>query len=436
MKSWFRLFSMLLLTGCARPAPQVDRAVVGSPRSHIVPLVDAHQHMMSPAAMALTSVHPPLPIITLPADLERVLRAREAAGDPATFASAYTADAIMLAEEQGRWWKGEERILDAISNLPSGFRFIPKTYAVGDAAGFISGNVRRSVADVDTHSFMMGIRKTNGGWRIASEMMMPVPPPEYAPPVTAEKVIEVLDDAGIRYGAVLSLGFWFGEPGEEIEDRHAKTRAENDWTVAQTQKYPDRLIPFCGVNPLADYAIQELERCAAIPSVRGMKVHFRNSDVDLTNSAHVAQLREFFRAANRNGLAIVAHINEPLEPFISEVLPEASDIPIQIAHMASGWENAKLFADAIAAGRPGTKNLYFDWTQALPIGEEERTPELMADAAATMRRLGLGRILYGSDMPLRSNPMPRDWWRKTLMTLPLSDDELRDIADNVPPYIR
>lgn len=454
MKSSSGLVLMLLVTGCAHAPPQRESAVAApenpaetastgaagfavSPRSQIVPLLDAHQHMMSPAAMDLVVLHPSLPTTTLPADLGRLLRAREAVAEALPYDSVYADDAIMLAEEEGRWWKGDERILDAIGNLPTGLRFVPKTYTVDGTAGFISGNVRPAGSDEETHNFVFGIRKNpNGRWRIASEMMTRIPPPVYAPAITAERIIEVLDDAGIRYGVVLSLGYWFGEPDEEIEDRHAKTRAENDWTVAQTAKHPDRLIPFCGVNPLADYAVDELERCAGMPAVRGMKIHLNNSDVDLTDPEHVERLRQFFRAANGRRLAIVAHINAPLEPLISKVFPEAPDVPIQIAHMGSSWTSAKAFADAIAAGRAGTENLYFDWTAALPIEAERRTPERMADAAATMRRIGLDRILFGSDMPLSVNPSPRDWWRKTVLTLPLTDDELRDIADNLPPYIR
>ena len=452
MKSRFGLALMLLLNGCAQAPPQRTDAATAqgtaiapstgvgitvSPRSQIVPLVDAHQHMMSPAAMGVVVRHPPLPSITLPADLDQLLRAREAVTRPLPLDSVYTDDAIMLAEGEGRWWKGAARLLDAIGDLPTGLRFIPKAYTVDGAAGFVSGNVRQAGSDAETHNFLFGIRKNrNGQWRISSEMMTRIPPPLYAPAITAEKIIEVLDDAGIRYGVVLSLGYWFGQPQREIEDRYTKTRAENDWTVAQAARYPDRLIPFCSVNPLADYAIQELERCAGMSSVRGMKVHLRNSRVDLTNREHLEKVRAFFRAANSRRLAIIAHIREPLEPLINEILPEAPDVAIQIAHMASGWRNAKVFADAIAAGRPGTTNLYFDWTQALPITAEDRTPELMADAAATMRKIGLDRILYGSDMPLSVNPSPRDWWRKTILTLPLTDDELRDIADNLPSYLR
>jgi predicted TIM-barrel fold metal-dependent hydrolase len=53
-----------------------------------------------------------------------------------------------------------------------------------------------------------------------------------------------------------------------------------------------------------------------------------------------------------------------------------------------------------------------------------------------MRKIGLDRILYGSDMPLAWNPTPREWWRRTILRLPLTDDEVRNIADNMPPYLR
>ena len=41
---------------------------------------------------------------------------------------------------------------------------------------------------------------------------------------------------------------------------------------------------FCSVNPLKDYAIEELARCAKDPQLQlhiGLKLHFGNSDVDL-----------------------------------------------------------------------------------------------------------------------------------------------------------
>ena len=61
---------------------------------------------------------------------------------------------------------------------------------------------------------------------------------------------------------------------------------------------------FCSFNPLRPYAIGELTGCHDNPQLRsGLKLHFGNSDVDLDNPEHVAQVRKVFEAANRHPLA-------------------------------------------------------------------------------------------------------------------------------------
>lgn len=429
----------------AAPASQTPVGV--TPRNQLIPLLDAHQHMMGPAAMALTVRPPSPPAVAVPASVADLLRARESGVDQANYAVLFAPDAMVYAEEHGRWWTGEARILDALGNFGTELKFVPTSYALDRSAGYVAG-VLRTASGEDTHNFILGLKKgEESRWRIGTEMKQPIAPPTYAPSIGAEEIIEVLDDAGIKHATVLSVAYWFGDPDKQIQDRWAGTRAENDWVVAQTQKYPDRLIPFCGVNPIDDYAIAELERCAAIPAVRGMKIH-RNSKFRTSNPEHLQKLQQFFRAANRHGLAVVIHLRDMPDTFIDQVLPEAPDIPIQIAHMGSAPASLKLFADAIAAGKPGTNNLWFDWTQALPIEDlwmyqrpggrigGPLEPGEAEEMAALMRQVGLGRVLYGSDMPLPWNPTPREWWRKTVLTLPLSDEEIRDIADNLPPYVR
>lgn len=446
MKIKLTSLAVLLLAGCTHAGGDGPRVGV-TPRNQIVPLVDAHQHMMSPTVMELTVREPsPLPV-PVPAELKELLSAREGGVNQANYAALFDSGAQVFAEEQGRWWRGEARILDAIGNFGTGLRWVPTSFAVDGSAGYVAG-VLSTGSGQDTHNFVLGISKAaDGRWRIASEMKQAVSPPTYAPSIDADKVIEALDDAGIRYGVVLSVAYWYGDPDKTIEDRHAKTRAENDWVIAQTQRYPDRLIPFCGVNPIAEYALAELERCASIPAVRGIKVH-RNSKFDPSNPEHMEKLRQFFRAANAQKMPIVIHLRGATQLYIDHILPEAPDVPIQIAHMGSGMGSLKLFADAIAAGKPGTKNLWFDWTQALPIEDlwmhgrpggrigGPVAPEERAEMVALMRQVGLDRVLFGTDMPLPWNPSPRDWWRKTILTLPLTDDEIRNIADNVPPYLR
>ena len=63
--------------------------------------------------------------------------------------------------------------------------------------------------------------------------------------------------------------------------------------------------------------------------------------------------------------------------------------------------------------------------------------EPLALIARRIRQIGPGRILYGSDMTLgTTNPPPVTAWPTMRRKLPLSDEELRVIANNVAPYLR
>ena len=63
---------------------------------------------------------------------------------------------------------------------------------------------------------------------------------------------------------VLSTAYIFEQPSRKADGAEEKLRRENDWTSRQVARYPDRLIGFCGLNPLKDYALDELQRCAKI----------------------------------------------------------------------------------------------------------------------------------------------------------------------------
>ena len=92
-------------------------------------------------------------------------------------------------------------------------------------------------------------------------------------------------------------------------NEYEKVKAENDWTAQQVARFPDRLIGFCGFNPLEDYALDELARCAKSPQLRhGIKLHFGNSVVDYHNRDHVERVKKVFAAANQHRMAISVHM--------------------------------------------------------------------------------------------------------------------------------
>jgi len=65
-------------------------------RAAIVPRVDAHQHLMSPAAQALIVPAPELAAVELPAELAELLAARERVAGRPPAGAVFADDALVL----------------------------------------------------------------------------------------------------------------------------------------------------------------------------------------------------------------------------------------------------------------------------------------------------------------------------------------------------
>lgn len=417
----------------------------------VIPLVDYHTHIYSLNASAL-NIEPLLPVIELPADFARLLRDKERLGgqdkDASALADLYTKDALVLNALAPAWLRGERAIRFVVDSTVMN-RLLPMAYEESGSTGYIAGTEATVEGSSTQHlsNFLYVLRKgTDGKWRIASEVFTLTGPP-VAKALTAEQLVKDLDAAGIKRGVVLSLAYWFGSAFRPAaDDEYAKVRAENDWVAQQVARFPARLVGFCSFNPLKDYALEELDRCAKNPHLKGLKLHLGNSGVNIRkNPQHVEKVRQIFRAANEKKLPVVVHLwtdpayeengREHAEVFLKEILPAAPDITVQIAHMAGGGRSTDsalaVFADAITAGDPRTKNLYFD-VATLTAGQSE---EGLRKDAKRMRQIGLERILYGTDTAPPNPPAAQSWATfRTLM--PLTEEEFRTIARNVAPYLR
>lgn len=270
-------------------------------------------------------------------------------------------------------------------------------------------------------------------------------------PFLARDLIAEMDAAGIRQAIVLSMAYQFGNPNRPpVPDEYQQVKRENDWTANQVRQYAGRLIGFCGVDPLRDYAVAEIDRCSLNPNLRaGLKLHFGNSDVDLDNPEHVRKLRKVFRAADRHRMAIVVHLHsnfdhhrpygaKEAQVFLTRVLPAAPHSTVQIAHLAGsgGYDDPatdaalSVFLRAIAQHDPRVSHLYFDISGVAGLGDWKSRNQLIA---LRIREAGLHRILFGSDgawtsfTPLRAAAFFHE--------LPLTRDEFHVIDTNVPAYV-
>ena len=444
------LLSLLALSVALRAqqgpdAPPAEPVVAPRQVTASAPLADHHAHLLSPAGARHLSA-PVLPAIDLPAELAPLVAAMEAGwNDKVALAALLAEDCFVVTSRDPRWIHGRAAAADFLAgNFAGPYRIAPVACAVEASAGHVAGYFTRVLGDGSISVFghvLLVLTKTDGGWRVSAETLT-FPGPSTREPILAEQLVAQLDDAGIERAAVLSVAYWFGSPeAPSGADELEAVRKENDWTVEQVGRFPERLVAFCSVNPLKDYALQEIDRCAKLPRVRGLKLHFGNSWVDVHKPEHVEKLRQVFAAANERGLAIVVHLwtdpdygRDEAQIFLEQILPAAPDVPVQIAHCAGGGpgytdDALEVFAKAIASGDPRTKRLCFD----IATVADGQSKEVLQKLAERIRQIGVGRFLYGTDM---APPAARQSWLTFRTTVPLTAEEFQTLAGNVAPYFR
>jgi predicted TIM-barrel fold metal-dependent hydrolase len=317
------------------------------------------------------------------------------------------------------------------------------------AAAAPSESVRVAVPLLDHHQHLLseGARKVTADFIRGIGETSLAREAEREPLVDADKLVQMLDEAGIRKALVFSNAYYFARSAAERPGEYEQVRAENDWTLAQVRRHPDRLYAACSVNPRRRYAAAEIERCAASGGFRALKLHFDGSGVDLANPAHAAAVRHAFATANRLRLPIIAHLQSEAgfggpqaRTFLGEVMPEAPGVPVTVNHLWGGGrygpeaaEALAVFAAAFQRRDPRTGNLWFDVAQ---ISMAARTDDERTQMVERMRQIGFARMLYGSDGPEWSGVPPRQHWEEFTRCMPLTRDEVNAIATNIAPYLR
>ena len=258
-----------------------------------------------------------------------------------------------------------------------------------------------------------------------------------------------LDAARIEKAVVLSVAYTFADERKKLDDPDRLTREENDWTSAQVAAAGGRLIGFCGVNPLRQAALDELERCLALPGMKGVKLHFGNGGVSLRDPAHAARLVQLFTLAERLRAPVLVHMRargglnfgaEDARLFLDSLVRVAPSIDIVVAHLGGAGPGYPAQADEVmavfgaAAERQDARmrNIYFDVATAVTA---ETTPEEGALIARRIRQVGSRRVVYGSDLSPPGGSI-RAGWEIFRDRTPLSAAELRTIAGNVTPFAR
>jgi predicted TIM-barrel fold metal-dependent hydrolase len=447
---------LVVLTGEGLPAvseptvsqPLVSQPIVSQASAPRAPAVDHHQHLLSPALAKLWSDRL-LPVAAVPAEVTALLDGLERSwnSEPG-LAPLYAEDSILIEPSSEAFVRGREAISARLSRLFQGaFELVPNAFHVEGDNGYVTLYLTRARDGVElpiAETLLTIRRGAAGDWQVVTQTLK-VPGPTIPQPFEAKDLVRLMDQAGIRRAVVLSAAYAFSDKDlPPSPDEVANVRAENDWTAQQVAQFPDRLIGFCAVSPIRDYALGETRRCANELRLRGLKMHFGNSGVDVARPEHLASVQAVFRVANELRLPVVVHIYREGEPgveqakiLLEEILPAAPDIVVQIAHMAGsgpGWDEDALavFADALRKGDPRTAHLYFD----VATNAEGQSHDRLVRLARLVREIGVGRILYGSDSVFGRRPTPRQQWGSFQGLVPLAEAEIAAIASNVAPYAR
>jgi predicted TIM-barrel fold metal-dependent hydrolase len=460
--AWASWLAVALIVPSCTPAPAspADSAAIPASANDVVPYADHHVHIYT-LATATDRNAMPLQEVRLPGPLDALLRQRVAlVGDREAFrnrlalAPVYTDDAVFRNSSFNTWGRGaaaasiNASLQATFAFWGEPFRMMPLAYETVGSHGFIIGHYTRGQGDSTEHvgQFHLSLRQDAGGaWRISAETAVfeTASPREAAP---TDALLAEMDAAGVRKALVLSSAYWGTSIVAPAEGEYERVRAENDWVGEQVALHPDRLVGFCGFNPLREYALREIARCAASPHLTGLKLHMADANVDLDNPQHVEQLRAVFREANAHRLPIATHIATQALDFgprhvhiyMEQIFSEAPDIPIQIAHLAGhgpshGNEALEAFVELARRNDPRMRHLYFD------VGSNvmgSMGAAYLASVAQHIRTLGVERIVFASDRPAGGPDFTIGEAWAQFRRLPLTEEELRTIAGNVAPYMR
>lgn len=273
------------------------------------------------------------------------------------------------------------------------------------------------------------------------------------PAVDADQVVAMLDSTGTRKASLLSTAYFFGMPEMDFQDKQNKVRQENRYVARQAAQYPKRLAAFCGVNPLAEYAIEEIQWCGEKDRFAGLKLHLANSDVDLRDEQDVQKMARVFRAASAQDLAIIIHLwtrnpdygARDVEIFVNQIMPEARGVTVQVAHLGGPGRFSKVtntvaqtFADLVQQKDASLGNLYFDLA-AVPLNparaegkrQQKQIQKRNQQLTNRIRELGADHVLWGTDWIAG----PFAAYRTKLQAVPFGQDLKQKILGNTAPYL-
>lgn len=238
--------------------------------------------------------------------------------------------------------------------------------------------------------------------------------PEYG--VTVPRLLEMMAAGPVDKAVVLPIDF------NLVERANVGIEEYNEWVFDNCAPYPDKVIPFIGVDPQrGEAALRLLDRFTARYDARGVKLY--PSTGWYPNEERV---RAFYDRVDDLGLAVVTHagaawtsleekFSEP--KYWAEVLERYPDTNIVIAHLGGKW---RLQALELCERYP---NCYTDcsalqgWLPSDPATAVSRLREV----AERIPR----KVSFGTDFPLFELSYASSQWLDFVKEQPWADEDTK-----------
>ncbi len=224
--------------------------------------------------------------------------------------------------------------------------------------------------------------------------------------VTADELVASMDMAGVDISVICGFGWTEQELCDEA----------NDYVLEVIDRFPQRLIGFCAVQPKAGArAVAEVKRCAH-GGMRGIGELMPDGQDYSLNDFQL--LDPILEVAREHRLCVLTHTSEPIGhnyPGKGRTTPDITydfasrfaDVPIVCAH----WGGGLPFYHLIPEIDEALPNEFYDTAASVLV----HWPDIFSQVP---KMVGAGRVLFGSDYPLLSQS--RFIRRVTALELPES----------------
>ena len=252
--------------------------------------------------------------------------------------------------------------------------------------------------------------------------------PVGTPASDAADLISRLDEANVDKAVVLSTAY--------KADAGAGVSAENDWVAGEIAKFPDRLIGFCGIDPLVEGALSEIDRCLDLSGMIGVKL--QASGMDWEDSEQVDALSQVLDKSQDLDIPVLIHVaGAPLDHDgllnMFRMLGTHPNLRLLLAHCAglSAHEiEAILFAALHSAPRIlSLENRFLDVSACLVIYKD--APLSQRELIVwNLRRWGLDQVFFASDYLMVAPLETPKEALETLSKYPFTQEEIDLILRN------